>query len=54
MIDTTCFMAGSLFTGDYLADGIRGTPDYIAVDAAALTVRITAILDAFPRPANPN
>lgn len=54
MIDTTLFTAGSLFTGDYLADGIRGTSDYIAVDAAALAVRLTAILDAFPRPANPN
>ena len=53
MIDTT-FISGSLFTADYLTDGIRGTTHYMEIDPGDLSCRLTTIFDAFPRAANPN
>ena len=54
MIDAPLFTSGALFTGDYLLEGIRGTPEYLAVNAPDLRAKLTAILNAFPRSTGPN
>jgi hypothetical protein len=46
--DSTLFTTGSLFTVDYLSQAIAATPQYAAVDVAALRGRLGEIARAFP------
>lgn len=54
LTDTTLFIAGSLFTSDYLTHGITETASYAAVDTVALAARLTVIVDTFPAASQPN
>jgi hypothetical protein len=54
LINAPLFTSGAMFTGDYLSEGIRGTPEYLAVDASDLRARLTAIVTAFPGSTGPN
>ena len=49
MSDSALFISGSLFTTDYLVDAVTATPAYLAVDVAALRVRLIGIAAAFPQ-----
>lgn len=52
--DSSLFVAGSLFTTDYLVEGITGSAEYLAVDVASLRAELSAIADKFPRNARTN
>ena len=54
MNDPTLFIAGALFTQDYLSDGITKTAAYAAVDVAQTRARLEAILAGFPHASRPN
>ena len=54
MTDAAIFTAGSLFSQDYLLEGIKRTAAYDSVDVEALRERLTALLDAFPHDKQPN
>ncbi|HZG10179.1 MAG TPA: hypothetical protein VEZ70_14485 [Allosphingosinicella sp.] len=49
MSDSAYFIAGSLFTTDYLSEAIKGTDAYLSVDLSALRQRLADIADAFPQ-----
>ena len=49
MSDSALFIAGSLFTTDYLVEAIKATPAYLAVDVAAIRTRLGAIATPFPQ-----
>ena len=49
MSDSALFIAGSLFTTDYLVEAIKATPAYLAVDVAAVRARLEAIATPFPQ-----
>ncbi|OYW89314.1 MAG: restriction endonuclease, partial [Sphingobium sp. 32-64-5] len=48
------FIAGALFTTDYLVDAITGSAAYRAVDVDQLRTRLTQIAAAFPQTARTN
>ena len=48
------FFAGSFLTTDYLDEAIRQSPEYRAVDVAALRSVLLAIADRFSRESSPN
>jgi hypothetical protein len=52
--DPTLFVAGALFTQDYLSDGIANTDAYRAVDTEAFRARLATILSGFPHASRPN
>lgn len=54
MTDPTLFVAGALFTQDYLSEAIRKTPEYAAIDAADFRARLATILSGFPHSSRPN
>ena len=54
MSDPSLFTAGNLFTTDYLFEGVRQTPEYLAIDTAGLRAALLAVAEAFPRAADPN
>lgn len=54
MIDHSLFTSGALFTQDYLAEGIASTPQFAAVDIAAMRQRLVDILSPFPHDTKPN
>ncbi|MDE2333975.1 MAG: hypothetical protein KGK10_05500 [Rhodospirillales bacterium] len=54
MTETVLFAAGSLFTQDYLTDGICEAPEYGAVDVAGIRQRLRGILAGFPHASRPN
>lgn len=54
MNDPTLFVAGALFTQDYLSDGITKTEAYAAVDIAQTRAHISRILAGFPHASHPN
>ncbi len=54
MSDPTLFSAGSLFTQDYLAEGICGSTQYARIDPAALRQKLANILAGFPHASKPN
>ena len=54
MNDPTLFIAGALFTQDYLSDGITKTAAYAAIDAHQTRARLEAILAKFPHASRPN
>ncbi|MEP6393704.1 MAG: hypothetical protein ABJ045_09445 [Alteripontixanthobacter sp.] len=54
MTDPTLFAAGSLFTQDYLQDGVRNAAAYKAVDVAELRERLDRIASDLPDDRNPN
>lgn len=54
MIDGALFTSGSLFSQDYLVEGIKRSDTYNAVDAAALRERLQALLGTFPHETRPN
>lgn len=47
--DSGLFISGSLFTTDYLVEAVTATSAYLAVDVAALRLRLAAIAAAFPQ-----
>lgn len=49
MSDSALFISGALFTTDYLAEAIKATPAYRAVDVAKLRARLDQIAAAFPQ-----
>lgn len=53
-MDLTLFTSGSLFTQDFLVEGVTQTPEYAAVDPAQLRGRLEALLSAFPHASSPN
>ena len=54
MSDSALFIAGSLFTTDYLIEAITATPAYLAVDVTAVRARLEAIAAAFPQNSKTN
>lgn len=54
MTDAALFTTGSLFSQDYLIEGIRRSTAYAEVDAASLRTRLEALLNAFPYSTRPN
>ncbi|MFO6446046.1 Eco57I restriction-modification methylase domain-containing protein [Erythrobacter sp. NE805] len=54
MTDAALFTAGSLFSQDYLKDGIRRTSAYLAVDVTGFREQLGALLSAFPHASHPN
>lgn len=54
MIDAALFTGGSLFSQDYLVEGITRSTAYSAVDITLLRDRLQALLDAFPHASRPN
>ncbi|WJS98370.1 Eco57I restriction-modification methylase domain-containing protein [Novosphingobium humi] len=54
MTDPTLFIAGALFTQDYLVEAIAKTPEYAAVDVVQLRAALLAILERFPSASRPN
>ncbi len=54
MTDPSLFAAGSLFTQDYLSEGITGTAQYCGVDIAKTRAALTAIFTGFPHGSKPN
>ncbi len=54
MTDASLFTSGALFTQDYLVEAIASTPQYNAVDTAAMRARLEAILSGFPFASKPN
>lgn len=54
MTDNTLFAAGSLFTQDYLREGIASTAQFKAVDTGAIRARLDAVLAGFPYDSKPN
>lgn len=54
MSDTALFIAGALFSTDYLVDAITASPAYRAVDVDGLRTRLTQIAAAFPQNAHTN
>ncbi|KQN08785.1 restriction endonuclease [Sphingomonas sp. Leaf28] len=48
------FITGSLFTTDYLTEGIVGTADYLAVNVASLRAQLVKIADKLPQNARTN
>ena len=54
MIDPTLFVAGALFTQDYLSDAIAKTAAYAAVDVGEIRARLESILAGFPHASRPN
>jgi hypothetical protein len=53
MIDAALFTGGSLFSQDYLVEGITRSSAYSAVDITLLRDRLQALLDAFPHTSRP-
>lgn len=49
MSNSAIFVAGSLFTTDYLDEAIRADPSYLAVDADDLRASLEGIAAAFPQ-----
>ena len=54
MTDTSLFTSGSLFTQDYLIEGIRNTAHFSGVDVMAIRARLAKILGGFPHGSKPN
>lgn len=54
MTDAALFTAGSLFSQDYLIEGIKRSNAYKSVDVDALRECLTALRDAFPHETQPN
>ncbi|WP_435199693.1 Eco57I restriction-modification methylase domain-containing protein [Qipengyuania sp. 902] len=54
MTDAALFTAGSLFSQDYLIEGIKRSAAYEEIDAAALRERLETLLGAFPHSTRPN
>ncbi len=54
MTDPSLFTAGSLFTQDYLSEGITGTAQYCGVDIAKTRAALKAIFAGFPHASKPN
>ncbi|NMW32042.1 restriction endonuclease [Altererythrobacter sp. RZ02] len=54
MSDPTLFVAGALFTQDYLQDGIRNSAAYAEVDTAAIRNALEKIAAGLPRDSAPN
>ncbi len=54
MTDAALFTAGSLFSQDYLVEGIKRSNAYSSVDVATLRERLAALLNAFPHTTRPN
>tara|TARA_R100001129_G_scaffold50288_1_gene34840 strand:+ start:225 stop:4382 length:4158 start_codon:yes stop_codon:yes gene_type:complete len=52
--DAAFFTAGSLFSQDYLIEGVKRSAAYEEVDAAALREHLEALLCAFPHSTRPN
>ena len=49
MSDSALFVSGSLFTTDYLVEGVTSSAAYLAVDVAGLRSRLNEIAAAFPQ-----
>ncbi|MBS0362981.1 MAG: restriction endonuclease [Proteobacteria bacterium] len=49
MSDSSLFTSGSLFSTDYLVEGITASPAYRAINAEALRERLGQIASAFPQ-----
>lgn len=54
MTDSALFIAGALFTTDYLVDAITASTAYRAIDVDGLRARLTQIAAAFPQNARTN
>ncbi|WP_338504441.1 hypothetical protein V6R86_10735 [Sphingomonas kaistensis] len=54
MTDAVLFTGGSLFSQDYLVEGIKRSAAYGEVDAIALRERLQALLAGFPHATRPN
>ena len=49
MSDSALFVSGSLFTTDYLVEGVTNSAAYLAVDVAGLRARLNETAAAFPQ-----
>jgi hypothetical protein len=49
LTNSALFISGALFTTDYLAEAIKATAAYRAVDVARLRARLDRIAAAFPQ-----
>ena len=54
MPDFVLFIAGSLFTTDYLVEAITSTSAYLDVDVFALRTKLDAVASAFPQNSKTN
>jgi len=54
MTDAALFTGGSLFSQDYLVEGIKRSSAYNDVDVAMVRERLETLLDAFPHATRPN
>ena len=54
MTDSAYFFSGTLFSSDYLADAIKDTTAYLAVDVASLRAKLNEIAGKFPKTAKTN
>ena len=54
MIDAALFTGGSLFSQDYLVEGIRRSDAYTSVDVIVLRERLQSLMDAVPHTSRPN
>ncbi len=54
MTDPSLFTAGTLFTQDYLVEGITATAPYQAVDLANARAKLKALFSGFPHTTQPN
>ena len=52
--DSALFISGSLFTTDYLVEGVTATSAYLAVDTAGLRAKLGGIAAKFPQNARTN
>lgn len=53
-VDPSLFTTGTLFTQDYLIEGIVGSTAFQEVDVAAARARLGSILSGFPHASKPN
>jgi hypothetical protein len=54
MTDASLFISGTLFTQDYLLDGIKSTTQFTGVDTRAVRVALAKIFAKFPHASGPN
>lgn len=52
--DASLFTSGTLFTQDYLLEGILDTPQYGSIDPVATRLQLAKILQGFPHASGPN
>jgi hypothetical protein len=52
--DASLFTSGTLFTQDYLLEGILDSPQYASIDPVATRLQLAKIIEGFPHASSPN